>query len=91
MIGKVAKDASKEDALNYVAGYVNSNDVSCRHWQRDPKYAGNVPQWCFSKGFDKFAPIGAMIVSPAVITQPTGSFLSSMIMVLIGFIDPGSS
>jgi 2-keto-4-pentenoate hydratase/2-oxohepta-3-ene-1,7-dioic acid hydratase in catechol pathway len=36
-------------------------------WQRDPKYAGNVPQWCFSKGFDKFAPIGPMIVSPSVL------------------------
>jgi 2-keto-4-pentenoate hydratase/2-oxohepta-3-ene-1,7-dioic acid hydratase in catechol pathway len=51
------------NALDYVAGYMSSNDLSCRIWQRDPKYAGNVPQWCFSKGFDSFAPVGPMIVS----------------------------
>jgi 2-keto-4-pentenoate hydratase/2-oxohepta-3-ene-1,7-dioic acid hydratase in catechol pathway len=36
-------------------------------WQRNPEYAGNVPQWCFSKGFDGFAPMGPMIVSPSVL------------------------
>jgi 2-keto-4-pentenoate hydratase/2-oxohepta-3-ene-1,7-dioic acid hydratase in catechol pathway len=53
--------------LSYVAGYAASNDVSARTWQRDPAYAGVVPQWCFSKGFDKFAPLGPMIVSPTVV------------------------
>ncbi|KAK5203084.1 hypothetical protein LTR96_011081 [Exophiala xenobiotica] len=63
VIGRPALNASEEDALDYVAGYLSSNDLSCRVWQRDPKYAGNVPQWCFSKGFDAFAPIGPMVVS----------------------------
>jgi 2-keto-4-pentenoate hydratase/2-oxohepta-3-ene-1,7-dioic acid hydratase in catechol pathway len=49
--------------IDYIAGYVVANDLSCRVWQRDPAYAGNVPQWCFSKGFDGFAPIGPMVVS----------------------------
>lgn len=53
--------------MSYIAGYVTSNDVSSRKWQRDPAYAGNVPQWSFSKGFDKYAPLGPMIVSPSVI------------------------
>ena len=53
--------------MNYVAGYAASNDVSASTWQRDPAYAGVVPQWCFSKGFDKFAPLGPMIVSPIVV------------------------
>ena len=44
-----------------------ANDVSCRKWQRDPAYAGNVPQWCFSKGFDGFAPVGPMVVAPSVL------------------------
>jgi hypothetical protein len=35
-------------------------------WQKDPNYAGGLPQWCFSKGFDKFAPIGPCIVSNKV-------------------------
>jgi len=26
-----------------------------------------VPQWCFSKGFDNFAPLGAVLVSPKVV------------------------
>ncbi|KAM6479555.1 hypothetical protein HDV62DRAFT_382194 [Trichoderma sp. SZMC 28011] len=67
VIGKDAIDVPEERALDYIAGYVASNDISCRIWQRDPKYAGNVPQWCFSKGFDSFAPIGPMIVSPTVL------------------------
>lgn len=67
MIAKTGKDIDKEDALEYVAGYVVSNDVSARTWQRDPEYAGGVPQWCFSKGFDKYAPLGPMIVSPKLV------------------------
>jgi 2-keto-4-pentenoate hydratase/2-oxohepta-3-ene-1,7-dioic acid hydratase in catechol pathway len=46
---------------------MTGNDLSCRIWQRNPQYAGNVPQWCFSKGFDNFAPVGPMIVSPSVL------------------------
>lgn len=53
--------------MKYIAGYAPSNDVSARTWQRDPDYAGGVPQWCFAKGFDKFAPIGPMIVAPSVV------------------------
>lgn len=67
VIGKTGKNISKENALSHVAGYVVSNDVSARTWQRDPKYAGAVPQWDFSKGFDKFAPLGPMLVSPEVV------------------------
>jgi 2-keto-4-pentenoate hydratase/2-oxohepta-3-ene-1,7-dioic acid hydratase in catechol pathway len=52
--------------MDYVAGYTVTNDVSCRKWQRDPKFAGGVPQWCFSKGFDKYAPFGPAIVSSKV-------------------------
>lgn len=67
MIGKTGKNIAKENALEYVTGYVASNDVSARTWQRDPAYAGGVPQWCFSKGFDKYAPLGPMIVSPKLL------------------------
>jgi 2-keto-4-pentenoate hydratase/2-oxohepta-3-ene-1,7-dioic acid hydratase in catechol pathway len=67
VIAKTGKNIDKEDALEYVAGYVVSNDLSARTWQRDPVYAGGVPQWCFSKGFDKYAPLGPMIVSPQLV------------------------
>ncbi|KAM5346010.1 hypothetical protein ACJ41O_011871 [Fusarium nematophilum] len=66
VIGKEGKDISVKDALDYVAGYTVANDVSARTWQRDPRFTGDVPQWCFSKGFDCFAPLGPMIVSPQV-------------------------
>ncbi|KAJ5464013.1 hypothetical protein N7475_007148 [Penicillium sp. IBT 31633x] len=67
VIGKTGKNIAKENALEYIAGFVASNDVSCRSWQKDPAKAGGVPQWCFSKGFDKFAPLGPMLVSPKVV------------------------
>ncbi|RAR13229.1 5-carboxymethyl-2-hydroxymuconate isomerase [Stemphylium lycopersici] len=64
VIGKTGKDISKDKALEYIAGYMTSNDMSARTWQRDPAFAGVAPQWCFSKGFDKFAPLGPLLVSP---------------------------
>ncbi|KAK6460365.1 degradation of aromatic compounds [Scheffersomyces coipomensis] len=70
VIGKTGKDIKEEDALSYVAGYVSGNDVSARKWQMDPKFAGGVPQWVFSKSFDKYAPLGPALVSTAVIPNP---------------------
>ncbi|KAH8660413.1 hypothetical protein BX600DRAFT_415329 [Xylariales sp. PMI_506] len=67
VIGRDGKDIAEEDALDYIAGYTVSNDVSVRKWQRDPAFAGGVPQWCFSKGFDKFCPMGPMLVSPKIL------------------------
>ncbi|GJN75030.1 hypothetical protein PLICBS_009126 [Purpureocillium lilacinum] len=67
VIGKTGRDIPKESALDHIAGYCVSNDVSARAWQRDPDKAGVVPQWCFSKGFDKFAPLGPVLVSPALV------------------------
>ncbi|MAD86690.1 MAG: hypothetical protein CL912_27350 [Deltaproteobacteria bacterium] len=67
VIGKTGKNITPENALEYVAGFTPSNDISARTWQKDPAYAGGVPQWCFAKGFDKFAPIGPMLVAPSVV------------------------
>ncbi|VUC29155.1 unnamed protein product [Clonostachys rosea] len=79
VIGKTGKNISKEDALSHVAGYLAANDVSARAWQRDPKKAGGVPQWCFSKGFDKFAPLSPMIVSPAVVGNASDLHLQTFV------------
>jgi 2-keto-4-pentenoate hydratase/2-oxohepta-3-ene-1,7-dioic acid hydratase in catechol pathway len=67
LIGKDAYDVSPEDALNYVAAYTVGNDISARDWQREPGKAGVVPQWSFSKSFDKYAPVGPVLVSSAVL------------------------
>lgn len=79
VIGKTGKNISKENALDYVAGYCASNDVSARKWQRDPAYAGGVPQWCFSKGFDKYAPLGPMLVSPKVVGEANNLDLQTFV------------
>ncbi|TPX16935.1 uncharacterized protein E0L32_003497 [Thyridium curvatum] len=79
IIGKTGKDIPKARALEHVAGYVASNDVSARGWQRDPAKAGGVPQWCFSKGFDKFAPLSPMIVSPAVVGNASDLHLQTFV------------
>lgn len=49
VIGKDAKDVSRGEAMEYVAGFTVGNDVSARKWQRNPERAGGVPQWCFAK------------------------------------------
>ncbi|KAJ0406595.1 hypothetical protein ATCC90586_003106 [Pythium insidiosum] len=60
------KDVSVEDALKFVGGYTCANDVSARRWQG--KRGGG--QWCRSKGFDTFCPIGPVLVTPEVIPDP---------------------
>jgi 2-keto-4-pentenoate hydratase/2-oxohepta-3-ene-1,7-dioic acid hydratase in catechol pathway len=65
--------------LEHIAGYVVGNDVSARTWQRDPAYAGGVPQWCFSKGFDKFAALGPVIVSPSVVGNASSLRLQTLV------------
>lgn len=79
VIGKNGKSISRESALDYIAGYCASNDVSARAWQRDPKKAGGVPQWCFSKGFDRFAPLGPMLVSPSVVGDASSLQLRTLV------------
>ncbi|CUM49410.1 uncharacterized protein AC631_05900 [Debaryomyces fabryi] len=70
IIGKTGRDIKEEEALDYIAGYTSGNDISSRTWQRDPAYAGGVPQWCFSKSFDKYAPLGPVLVSTKAIPDP---------------------
>lgn len=66
VIGKKCKDVSREQALDYVAGYTCGNDVSARDWQL--KMGGS--QWCRGKSFDTFAPLGPCLVTPDSIRDP---------------------
>lgn len=79
VIGKDAKDVPIEEALSYVAAYTAGNDVSSRKLQRDPAYAGVVPQWGFSKGFDTFAPLGPVLVAASEIVDPSRLKLKTII------------
>lgn len=55
VIGKVAKNVSAADALDYVLGYTIGNDVTARDLQRKDG------QWARAKGFDTFCPLGPTI------------------------------
>ncbi|TQV90636.1 hypothetical protein V2A60_008313 [Cordyceps javanica] len=68
IIGRDAKDVSEAEALDYVLGYVNSNDVSARNFQMPASVSGG--QFSFCKSFDGFAPIGPIIASPKVVPDP---------------------
>ena len=79
VIGKDAKNVSEERALEYVAGYVVGNDVSCRDWQLEKEKAGMMPQWCFGKSFDGYAPVGPVIVSPKILQDAGGLHLRTCV------------
>jgi 2-keto-4-pentenoate hydratase/2-oxohepta-3-ene-1,7-dioic acid hydratase in catechol pathway len=74
-----AKDVSEADALSYIAAYTCGNDISSRKLQRDPTFAGRIPQWGFSKGFDTFAPLGPCLVSSALIHDPSKLQLKTIV------------
>jgi 2-keto-4-pentenoate hydratase/2-oxohepta-3-ene-1,7-dioic acid hydratase in catechol pathway len=68
VIGQDCKNISAdEDPLKYVLGYTAGNDVSSRYWQFSERSGG---QPGYAKSFDKFAPIGPILCSPSVITDP---------------------
>ncbi len=58
VIGRRAKDVSREDAMDHVAGFMLLNDLSARDWQ----FA--TPQWMPGKVFDGSAPCGPALVTP---------------------------
>ncbi|KAK1809829.1 hypothetical protein LTR12_015819 [Friedmanniomyces endolithicus] len=76
---KPCKNVSEADALSYVAGYVSSNDVSCRDWQMEKDKAGMMPQWSFSKSFDKYAPLGPCIVSTKLLGDAGGLAMKTFV------------
>jgi 2-keto-4-pentenoate hydratase/2-oxohepta-3-ene-1,7-dioic acid hydratase in catechol pathway len=78
-MGRDAKDVSEADALSYVAAYTCGNDISSRKLQRDPAFAGRIPQWGFSKGFDTFAPLGPCLVSSDLVGDPSKLYLKTIV------------
>ncbi|KAF2212810.1 hypothetical protein CERZMDRAFT_40826 [Cercospora zeae-maydis SCOH1-5] len=79
VIGKDAKNVQESEALSYVAAYTAGNDISTRKLQRDPKIAGPVPQWGFSKGFDTFGPLGPVLVNSRLIPDPSKLHLKTIV------------
>jgi 2-keto-4-pentenoate hydratase/2-oxohepta-3-ene-1,7-dioic acid hydratase in catechol pathway len=68
VIGKSAKNVSRDRAMDYIFGYTCANDVSSRDWQREKDLGGG--QWARGKSFDTFCPLGPAIVTKDEIPNP---------------------
>lgn len=65
VIGKPARNIPESEALEYVFGYMNANDVSARDLQfLDGK------QWAIGKSVDTFGPTGPYLVSADEVPDP---------------------
>jgi 2-keto-4-pentenoate hydratase/2-oxohepta-3-ene-1,7-dioic acid hydratase in catechol pathway len=65
IIGERAKYVSEADALDYVAGYCVSHDVSEREFQKE-----RGGQWTKGKSCDTFGPIGPWLVTKDEVPDP---------------------
>lgn len=65
VIGKTAKYVSEADALDYVAGYCVTNDVSERAFQTE-----RSGQWTKGKSCDTFGPMGPWLVTKDEVPDP---------------------
>lgn len=64
VIGRRAWQVSEGDALHYVLGYCNANDLS----ERGLQFRGS--QWLLGKTLDKFLPLGPYLVTADSILNP---------------------
>lgn len=64
VIGKPARNVSQDDALDYVLGYVTSNDISVRDLQN------RTSQWLLGKTLDNFLPVGPYLVTADEVGDP---------------------
>jgi 2-keto-4-pentenoate hydratase/2-oxohepta-3-ene-1,7-dioic acid hydratase in catechol pathway len=60
VVGKPCRNASEDEAMEYIAGYSILNDVTARAMQKDDIEHGNP--WFRSKSIDTFCPMGPYLV-----------------------------
>ena len=65
VIGRTARNVAEDDAYDYVAGYMNCNDVSARDLQ-----FREGDQWLRGKCLDTFCPLGPWLVTRDEIADP---------------------
>jgi 2-keto-4-pentenoate hydratase/2-oxohepta-3-ene-1,7-dioic acid hydratase in catechol pathway len=66
VIGRECRNASVADAKDYILGYTCANDVTARDWQKE--WGGG--QFCRSKSFDGFCPLGPCLVTADEFSNP---------------------
>ena len=65
VIGKRAKYVEQSEAMDYIAGYCITNDVSERHYQLE-----RAGQWTKGKSHDTFGPTGPWLVTRDEVADP---------------------
>jgi len=74
-IGKPGKRIKAERALEHVAGFMTTNDVSCRDLQIRPDRPGLRSDWLGGKSHDNFAPMGPFLVPRAFVPDHMNLFI----------------
>ena len=64
IIGREGRNIPREDAMDYVFGYANANDVS----ERSSQFV--TSQWLAGKTYDGFCPVGPYIATLGEIGEP---------------------
>jgi 2,4-diketo-3-deoxy-L-fuconate hydrolase len=70
VVGRTAKNVPESEAIEYVFGYMNGNDVSSRDLQ-----FSEGGQWTRSKSIDTFAPIGPFIATREEVPDPQNLYI----------------
>jgi 2-keto-4-pentenoate hydratase/2-oxohepta-3-ene-1,7-dioic acid hydratase in catechol pathway len=73
VIGKTCRNATKDNAVDYIAGYTCMNDISARDLQRADG------QWTRAKSQDTFGPFGPYLVTKDEIPNPQNLSIKCLI------------
>jgi 2,4-didehydro-3-deoxy-L-rhamnonate hydrolase len=74
VIGRRARNVPESEALEYVFGYTNSNDVSARDLQ-----FSEGGQWTRSKSIDTFLPLGPYVATRDEIPDPQNLYIRAIL------------
>ncbi len=74
-IGKKGKRIKAERALDHVAGFMTTNDVSCRDLQIRADRPALRSDWLGGKSHDNFAPMGPFLVPRAFVPDHMNLFI----------------
>lgn len=74
-LNRDCKNISREEALSCILGYTIANDVSSRDWQFE--WGGG--QYCRSKSFDGFCPMGPCMVMADAIGDPAALHIETKV------------
>lgn len=75
VIWKKAKRVGAEKALDHVAGFMTTNDVSCRDMQMREDRPALRSDWLGGKSHDRFAPMGPVLVPKEFVADHMNLFI----------------